>query len=182
MFFTIEISTGKIKEVQSIPSWATHWQFSPTDPTLLEFCHQGPSYEANERIWLIHTDGSSLTNVNPRKNPGELYTHEFWSPDGKTIWSNFQDTKTYPPPYLVGENIITGERTTYTLTPEQTSRHFNISHDGKFFAADSAAPDKNHPHPMIMLLTQTTVRHLKKQLQRPGWQRQGTQCYVLSRR
>jgi oligogalacturonide lyase len=36
--------------------WLNHVQFSPTDPTLMMFCHEGPWHKV-DRIWTIRTDG-----------------------------------------------------------------------------------------------------------------------------
>src|SRR5262249_37873655 len=40
--YTIEIKTGKLNTFNHSTDWLNHVQFSPTDPTLLMFCHEGP--------------------------------------------------------------------------------------------------------------------------------------------
>jgi len=143
--FTVDIKTGRISQIQRGNDWCNHVQFSPADPRLLMFAHEGP-WRQLDRIWLIHSDGTGLTNVHPRKFPDESYGHEFWSPDGTVIWSDYFDGKSKS---LVGNNIITGKVTGYPIGRDQVSRHYNISHDGKFFVGDG---EPNNPTPMIILL------------------------------
>ncbi|MBC8096589.1 MAG: oligogalacturonate lyase, partial [Akkermansiaceae bacterium] len=40
--FTLDIKTGKARTFHPSTDWLNHLQFSPTDPTLLLFCHEGP--------------------------------------------------------------------------------------------------------------------------------------------
>src|SRR5439155_1341852 len=40
--YTIDIKTGKINTFHHSTDWLNHVQFSPTDPTLIMFCHEGP--------------------------------------------------------------------------------------------------------------------------------------------
>ena len=49
--------------------------FSPTDPTLLMYCHEGP-WQLVDRIWLIHTDGSHNTLIHKRTMAMEIAGHE----------------------------------------------------------------------------------------------------------
>jgi oligogalacturonide lyase len=44
--------------------WLNHVQFSPTDPGLIMYCHEGPWHEV-DRIWTIRTDGSNKTGPQP---------------------------------------------------------------------------------------------------------------------
>ena len=39
-------------------AWIDHQQFSPTDPNLLLYAHEGTWHEV-DRIWTIRTDGSA---------------------------------------------------------------------------------------------------------------------------
>ena len=49
--------TAETKEILREHEWLNHEQFSPTDPTLIMFCHEGTWHEA-DRIWTICTDGT----------------------------------------------------------------------------------------------------------------------------
>jgi oligogalacturonide lyase len=52
---------GTIKALFHSTDWIGHMLFSPTDPTLIMYCHEG-MWQKVDRIWLIHTDGSQNTN------------------------------------------------------------------------------------------------------------------------
>jgi len=89
LLFTLEIATGKTNVIHHGNDWFNHVQFSPTDPSLLMFCHEGP-WHLVDRIWNIHTDGSALRLIHERTVTNEIAGHEFWSADGKTIWFDLQ--------------------------------------------------------------------------------------------
>src|SRR6185437_6950684 len=40
--YTIDIKSGKINTFNHSTDWLNHVQFSPTDPNLIMFCHEGP--------------------------------------------------------------------------------------------------------------------------------------------
>jgi oligogalacturonide lyase len=128
------IATGKTKKVNRCTDWLGHLQFSPTDPHLLMFCHEGPWHKVN-RIWTIRTDGSHLTLIHQRTMIMEIAGHEFWSADGKTIWYDLQ-TPRGEDFWVAGYNVETGARTRYHLQRNEWGVHFNVSPDGKLFSSD----------------------------------------------
>jgi oligogalacturonide lyase len=77
-----------------------------------------------------------------------MQTHEFWSPDGKKVWSDFQlphplartapfmEAVTYPRFYLASIDVQTLELKTYPYKMRYASRHFNISPDQTMFCGD----------------------------------------------
>ena len=65
----------------------------------------------------------------------EIAGHEFWGADGKTIWYDLQ-TPRGKYFWIAGYNIATGLRTRYHLRPIESSVHFNVSANGKFFSDD----------------------------------------------
>jgi oligogalacturonide lyase len=132
--FTVDIATGEISNVHTARDWLNHLQFSPTDPTLIMFCHEGPWHEV-DRIWTIRTDGSQLTKIHERTMHMEIAGHEFFSPDGQTIWYDLQ-TPRGEVFWVAGYNLQTKQRTWYNLTRDQWSIHFNINADGSLFAGD----------------------------------------------
>src|SRR6185436_4029759 len=83
--YTIDVKTGDVKTFHPSTDWLNHVQFSPTDPQLLMFCHEGPWHKV-DRIWNIRTDGSGLRLIHARTMDMEIAGHEFWSPDGSTVW------------------------------------------------------------------------------------------------
>src|SRR5579883_1051658 len=136
--FTIDARTGETKVIHRATDWLNHLEFSPTDPTLLMFCHEGPWHKV-DRIWTIRTDGTHLTKVHTRTMAMEIAGHEFWSHDGKTIWYDLQ-TPRGEVFWLAGYNVETGERTWYHLQRDEWSIHFNVTRDGKLFCGDGGDP------------------------------------------
>ena len=54
--FTVSTSTGEQTIVHRSTDWLNHLQFSPTDPQLLMFCHEGPWHRV-DRIWSMKLGG-----------------------------------------------------------------------------------------------------------------------------
>ncbi len=53
------------------------------------FCHEWPWHKV-DRIWTMWTDGTAVTKIHTRTMAMEILGHEFWSPDGKTLWYDLQ--------------------------------------------------------------------------------------------
>jgi oligogalacturonide lyase len=132
--FTVNIATGEIKIVHASTDWLNHLQFSPTDPGLIMFCHEGPWHKI-DRIWTIRTDGSALTKIHTRTMNMEIAGHEFFSADGKMIWYDLQ-TPRGEDFWVAGYELATGRRTWWHLQRDEWSVHFNVSPDGRLFAGD----------------------------------------------
>ncbi|HEU6448936.1 MAG TPA: oligogalacturonate lyase family protein [Verrucomicrobiae bacterium] len=132
--FTYNLQTGKIKKFNRCNDWLNHLLFSPTDPTLLMFCHEGAWHKV-DRIWTIRTDGSHLKLIHKRTMAMEIAGHEFWSADGKTIWYDLQ-TPRGEDFWVAGYEVATGKRTWYHLQRNEWGVHFNVSPDGKLFSSD----------------------------------------------
>jgi oligogalacturonide lyase len=132
--FFYNIQTGETKKVNRSTDWLNHLQFSPVDPNLLMFCHEGP-WQKVDRIWTIRTDGSDLKLIHQRTMTMEIAGHEFWSADGKTIWYDLQ-TPRGEDFWVAGYKIATGEHTWYHLQRDEWSVHFNVSPDGELFSGD----------------------------------------------
>lgn len=135
---TIDVESGEMNEIFSDSAWLNHVQFSPTDPNLMMFCHEGPWHEVN-RIWTIDIQTREAEMMHERTVFREIAGHEFISPDGKTIWFDLQKPRgeTF---YLAGLNLETGIEKQYGLTRDEWSIHFNISPDQKVFAGDGGDP------------------------------------------
>jgi oligogalacturonide lyase len=137
--FTVNLQTGERKVIHRATDWLNHVQFSPTDPNLILFCHEGPWHKV-DRIWTIRTDGSGLTRIHRRTMNMEIAGHEFFSADGKTIWYDLQ-TPRGEDFWLAGYEIATGKRTGYHLQRDEWSVHFNIAPDGRSFLGDGGDPE-----------------------------------------
>lgn len=135
---TVNTQTGEVKTLLRGTDWYNHIQFSPTDPTLLMFCHEGPWHKV-DRTWTIRTDGTQLTKIHTRTMNMEIEGHEFFSADGKWIWYDLQTPKSLVF-WLSGYEVATGRRVWYNLKREEWSVHYNVSPDGKLFAGDGGGP------------------------------------------
>jgi oligogalacturonide lyase len=134
VLFTVNTKTGALKDIFREHEWLGHLQFSPTDPNLIMFCHEGTWHEV-DRVWTIHADGANLTKIHTRTMNMEIAGHEFFSSDGATIWYDLQ-TPRGQDFWLAGYKVATGKRTWYHLQRNEWSVHFNVSPDGTLFAGD----------------------------------------------
>ncbi|HVU33619.1 MAG TPA: oligogalacturonate lyase family protein [Opitutaceae bacterium] len=132
--FTLNIKTGEIRNIVQQREWLGHLQFSPTDPNQIMFCHEGTWHEV-DRIWLVRTDGTGLTDVHRRTMNMEIAGHEFFGPNGRTIWYDLQTPRGVDF-WLAGYEIASRRRTWYHLTRNEWSVHYNVSPDGKLFCGD----------------------------------------------
>jgi oligogalacturonide lyase len=132
--FTIDLKTKELTRLFSDTAWLNHVQFSPTDPKLLMFCHEGPWHKV-DRIWTINIDTKEVKLMHKRTVEMEIAGHEWFSPDGKVIWYDLQQPrgKTF---YVGGTDVTTGKEIKYKFDRNQWSVHYTISPDQKLFAGD----------------------------------------------
>lgn len=135
--YTLDVKTGQVNPFYRSNDWLNHVQFSPSDPNLLMFCHEGPWHKV-DRIWTIRTDGTGLRKMHTRTMEMEIAGHEFWSPDGTIIWYDLQ-TPRGEEFWLAGVVVVTGEKLRYKLDRDRWSVHYNVSWDGKLFAGDGGS-------------------------------------------
>jgi oligogalacturonide lyase len=124
---------GTIRTLLHSTDWVNHLLFSPTDPTLLMYCHEGP-WQKVDRIWMIHTDATHNTLIHKRTMLMEIAGHEFWGLDGETIWYDWQ----YPKGedfFLAGRNLKTGQRIAYHMQRDEWSIHFNLTRQLDLFGS-----------------------------------------------
>ncbi len=141
VLFTIRLEPGPngqkagfIKPLLHSTDWVNHLLFSPSDPQLLMYCHEGMWQKVN-RIWLIHTDGTGNMLVHKRTMYMEIAGHEFWGLDGKTIWYDWQ----YPKGedfFLASYSLETHKHTAYHMQRNDWSIHFNLTQDLDMFCGD----------------------------------------------
>src|SRR3954464_6031105 len=132
--FMLDLRTGKTRVVHEEVAWLNHLQFSPTDINLLMYCHEGPWHKLH-RIWLIDIATKEIQKIHERTVEREIAGHEFWAPDGKTIWFDLQVPRgeTF---FLAGYNLASMHETRYSLTRNEWSVHYNVSPDQKLFCGD----------------------------------------------
>jgi oligogalacturonide lyase len=129
---------GEEKILLHSTDWVNHLLFSPTNPELLMYCHEGP-WQKVDRIWTIRTDGTGNRLLHQRTMAMEIAGHEFWGLDGETVWYDWQ----YPKGedfFVAGYNLKTGERTAYHLQRNEWSIHFNLTQDLDLFTGDGGDP------------------------------------------
>ena len=129
---------GDIKVLLHSTDWINHLLFSPADPELLMYCHEGP-WQKVDRIWTIHTDGTQNMLIHKRTMAMEIAGHEFWGLDGETIWYDWQYPKSQVF-YLASYNLKTGRRTAYNMTRDEWGIHFNLTRDLDLFCDDGGDP------------------------------------------
>lgn len=138
VLFTINLESGKVNILLHSTDWINHLLFSPTDPTLLMYCHEGP-WQKVDRIWMIRTDGTHNELMHKRTMAMEIAGHEFWGLDGKTFWYDWQ----YPKGedfFLVGYDLETHKRIAYHMQRNEWSIHFNLTQGETLFTGDGGDP------------------------------------------
>jgi oligogalacturonide lyase len=119
-------------------AWLNHLQFSPTDPNVLLYCHEGTWHEV-DRVWTIRTDGTEQRLMHKRAMDMEIAGHEFWSYDGKKIYFDLQTPRSQEF-WIASVSLKSGKETRYELKRDWWSVHYNVSRDGKLFAGDGGDP------------------------------------------
>lgn len=139
--FVIDIDSKQLKPLFTDSAWLNHVQFSSTDPNLLMFCHEGPWHKVN-RIWTVDLRNASKESaklMHKRSMDMEIAGHEWFAPDGKTIWFDLQQPRgsTF---YVAGVNVKTLGEKKYRLQRNEWSIHYNTTADEKLFAGDGGDP------------------------------------------
>lgn len=132
VMFTVDTRTGKQQIIHRSTDWLGHLQFSPTDPQLLMFCHEGPWHRV-DRIWSMRLGGEPRL-MHQRSMNMEIAGHEFFDNDGKTIWYDLQTPRGEV--FWLASVTPEGRRTWYKVERDMWSVHFQIAPDGKSFAGD----------------------------------------------
>ncbi|MEI8290992.1 MAG: oligogalacturonate lyase family protein [Verrucomicrobiota bacterium] len=151
--FTIDLKTGKLTTLlEHSTDWLNHLQFSPADPALLLYCHEG-SWEKVDRLWTIRTDGTQNQLIHRRQMEMEIAGHEWWGADGRTLYYQLHFPSGGHVSFIASYNVDTQERVWLQYNPDQSSIHDNSSPDGKLFCGDGDAHS-----PWIFLFRPKLVR------------------------
>jgi len=162
--FTIDLRTGKTTTLlEHRTDWLNHLQFSPTDPTLLLYCHEG-SWQLVDRIWTIRTDGTQNQLIHQRTMENEIAGHEWWGADGKTVFYQLHFPRGGRVSFIASYNVETREHVWLQYGPDQSSIHDNSSPDGKLYCGDG---DNRSPwiflfRPVLLPNQRTLGEHLIK--------------------
>lgn len=134
--FTIDLRTGKLTTLLAHSTdWLNHLQFSPADPALLLYCHEGPWHQV-DRIWTIRTDGSQNQMIHHRQMEMEISGHEWWGADGQTVFYQLHFPYRGRVSFIASVNLATQQREWLSYAPDASSIHDNSSPDGKLFCGD----------------------------------------------
>ena len=134
--FTVDLRTGTMTNLlEHRTDWLNHLQFSPADPTLLMYCHEGP-WQLVDRIWTIRTDGTRNQLIHQRIMENEIAGHEWWGGDGRTVFYQLHFPRGGHVSFIASCNVDTGERVWLQYGPEETSIHDNSSPDGRLYCGD----------------------------------------------
>ncbi|MVN22712.1 oligogalacturonate lyase family protein [Mucilaginibacter arboris] len=137
--YVINIKTKQLKQIHQENEWTNHLLFSPTDPDILSYCHEGP-WEKVDRIWNINIKTGQTKLMHKRSMVNEIAGHEFFGESGEHEWFDLQKPKgqTF---FVAGINMKTGkEDKVYQMTRDEWSIHFNVTRDEKTFAGDGGDP------------------------------------------
>ncbi|MGN6627099.1 MAG: oligogalacturonate lyase family protein, partial [Tepidisphaeraceae bacterium] len=134
ILFTVDLKTGKQNVILHSTDWLNHVLCSPTDPSLIMYCHEGPWTQV-DRIWTIRTDGSQNQLIHQRTMASEIAGHEFWGQDGKTLWYDLQ-RPVGEDFFLAAYDLQSGSRRWYHLTRDEWSIHFNVNTDASLVCGD----------------------------------------------
>ncbi|MGA8939087.1 MAG: oligogalacturonate lyase family protein [Acidobacteriaceae bacterium] len=139
VLFTLDLTgSGKVTTLLHSTDWVNHLLFSPSDPTVLMYCHEGP-WQKVDRIWTIRTDGTHNQLMHKRTMFMEIAGHEFWGYEGDTVYYDLQTPKGADF-WLASLDLKTGERIWRHLDRNEWSIHFNVSRDKTMFAGDGGDP------------------------------------------
>jgi Periplasmic component of the Tol biopolymer transport system len=130
---SLDLETGISRVAhEEMGCWLGHPQPRPGRPDELLFCHEGPQWRIDARLWLVDADGSRLRCAKPRRPEDMIVTHEFWSADGSAILFVHKD---YDNRATI--RSIDPETLSETIVAEFTySAHVFASPDGRWFVAD----------------------------------------------
>lgn len=132
--FTIDLKTGEQRTIHRSTAWLNHLQFSPVDPQLIMFCHEGPWHRV-DRVWSMRIGDAKPQLVHRRTMNMEIAGHEFFGVDGRTIWYDLQ-TPRGEVFWLARASPDGSDRQWFHVERDHWSVHYNIAPDGSFFAGD----------------------------------------------
>lgn len=137
VMFTLNLQTGEQKPILHSTDWLNHLLFSPADPTLLMFCHEGPWHKV-DRLWHIRIPDSgdaAPVKLHTRQMEMEIWGHESWANSGSAVWFDLQLPKGEVF-YVARIDLKTNGRRWYALDRNEWSIHFNTSPDESMLCGD----------------------------------------------
>ncbi len=133
--FVIDTKTGELRRIYTENAWLNHMQFSPVDPHLLMFCHEGPWHKV-DRIWTIDViKGGQPQLIHKRTMDMEIAGHEWFGSKGDAIYFDLQ--KPRGKKFYVGKtDLKTNKEVSYELQRNEWSVHYTTSWGEDMLAGD----------------------------------------------
>ena len=136
---TLNTETAETKSVLKSTDWLNHLMFSPTNPNIMMYCHEGP-WHLVDRLWYLDLSTAAdpvPVKVHARTMNMEIVGHEWFSADGETIWYDLQ-TPRGQSFWVAGYHIPTAERKWYHVERNDWSVHYHANGDNTLFCGDGA--------------------------------------------
>lgn len=83
----IRLDGSEFHDVFRDTHWLSHFQFSPDNPDIAMFCHEGPWNYVQQRIWMINMNAGDIWPCF-RQTEDDCVGHEFWAQNGDVIFDN----------------------------------------------------------------------------------------------
>jgi oligogalacturonide lyase len=79
----VEVATGKMDVIFEDKRYMTHINTSHVLPQIMTYCHEGPWYLVEQRIWGLNIETGETWKIRPQDD-GKNYAvgHEYWFADG----------------------------------------------------------------------------------------------------
>lgn len=142
--FTLNAKTNEVKRFGYAYAWLGHLQFSPTNPNLLMFCHEGTWHEVN-RVWVVDVSQPNAVAkaMHERTMNMEIWGHEWWNPDGKSVGFDLQTPRSAE--FWIAKVDLTpdngpAKETKYKLDKNWWGVHFFPNKDTTMYASDGGDP------------------------------------------
>lgn len=131
--YTVDYESGAIRKLHEEHTWLDHVQFSPTDPNLLIFSHEGPSVP--NRTWITDVSTTEPPRALIPNTATEGAVHEFFDPTGTAVYYDHQQPAGGA--HSIGRvDVATGARSDNPIAARDWGAHYNIGHGGTMFASD----------------------------------------------
>lgn len=140
--FVVDTRTGKGESIYDNTNWINHIQFSPTDPNLLMFCHEGDWLKV-DRIWTMDIRPGHLPILmHKRSVEREACGHEAWTSDGKSVYYDHQ-IPGHKDVYITFTYIKGLKEKSYAIDRKSWSLHYHVMHNKQAIVGDGSIYGKD---------------------------------------
>ncbi len=80
-----DLEEGRTRLLHERDCWMGHVNTSPSDPSLLSFCHEGPWTQVENRVWGYDLHAGDHWKIRPMPGPPACIGHEYWLADQAVI-------------------------------------------------------------------------------------------------